>query len=204
MVVRKPDGKLTGSVVLQDTSGMRRPLQAAEVAIGPKISYFARSGADGQLPFPDIYSGRYQLGYVRGIPVDSFVMSVTQGGRDVLRDDVVVGKEAVPLEVVVSDGAGVVTGNVSQVHNALVALVPVGQLKLRKDYYGAYRDVRTDQKGTFEIRGVTPGEYQVYAWEDAPASAFRNEEFMKGVAGKGVPVKVEMGGRVTLELKASQ
>jgi hypothetical protein len=205
MIVRKPEGKLTGSVVLQDAEGKKSPVAGAEVAIGPKISYFARSGAGGELPFPAMYQGRYQLGYVRGIPADSFVMSVKQGGRDVLRDEVVVGKESAAVEVVVSAGAGVVAGKVTDasggvVHNALVALVPMGALRERKDYYGAFRDTRTDQKGMFEIRGVAPGEYQAYAWSDAPASAFRNEEFVKGFAG--TKVIVGSGASVKLELRA--
>jgi hypothetical protein len=162
MVVRKPDGKLTGSVMLQEAGGKKRPLAAAEVAIGPKISYFVRSGASGELSFPEVYAGRYQLGYVRGIPQNSFVLSVRQGERDVLRDEVVVGKDAAALEVVVSEGAGVVMGKVTDgagqvMQNALVALVPEGALRERKDYYGAYQDARTDQKGMFEIRGDHAG-----------------------------------------------
>jgi hypothetical protein len=108
---------------------------------------------------------------------------------------------------VVSEGAGVVEGKVSDdagrpLHNALVALVPESPLKERKDYYGAYRDIRTDQNGHFEIRGVIPGSYQAYAWVDAPASAYRNETFLKEFAGKGTPVKADAGGRAQVDLKA--
>jgi hypothetical protein len=207
MIVRKPEGKLKGIVVLRAVHEPPSPLASIEVAIGPKISYFARSGANGELPFPNLYEGRYQLGYVRGIAQDSFVSSARQGSRDVLRNEVVVGKAAADLAVVVSLGAARVVGKVVDasgqvLHNALVALVPMGQLKERKDYYGAFKDTRTDQKGMFEIRGITPGEYRAYAWIDAPASAFRNEEFMKEFAGKGMKVRVEMGGRVSLELRA--
>ena len=70
------------------------------------------------------------------------------------------------------------------VHNALVALVPESPLKERTDYYGAYKDTRTDQNGEFEIRGITPGSYQAYAWADAPASAYRNAAFMKRLRGR--------------------
>lgn len=198
MVVRKPDAKLTGHVM--------PPAPGVEVAIGPKISYFARGVADGTLIFPDMYSGRYQLGYVRGLPESSFVESVMQGKRDVLRDEIVVGPQSDPLEVVVREGAGVLTGKISDssgkpLHHALVALVPEGALKERKDYYGAYRDTRTDQYGEFEIRGITPGSYQAYAWTDAPGSAYRNEDFLKTFVGKGTPLTVAIGARVNLDLK---
>jgi hypothetical protein len=206
MTVRKPESKLTGRVVMQDAAGTLSPVSNVEVAIGPKISYFARSGADGTLMFPEIYSGRYQLGYVRGIPETSFEERVTQGKRDVSRDDVVVGPDAEPLEVVIREGAGVFTGTVSDssgraLHNALVALVPESPLKERTDYYGAYRDTRTDQYGEFELRSVTPGSYQAYAWVDAPATAFRNADFLKKFSGKGTSVMLSGSAPVHVELK---
>jgi hypothetical protein len=203
--ITKAEGRLTGHVVLQEIGGTTRPFAGAEVAIGPKISYFARSGPDGALLLPEVYPGNYQLGFVRGLLEGTFVLSVRQGGRDVFTQDLVVGKGESNLEIVLTKGAGVAEGKVTDaggrsLHNALVALVPESPLKERKDYYGAYRDARTDQNGHFEIRGMTPGSYRAYAWADAPASAYRNDAFMKGFAGKGTAVKVDVGGRLKVEL----
>jgi Carboxypeptidase regulatory-like domain len=205
--IRKAEGRLTGHVMLQETGGTMRPFVGAEVAIGPKISYFARSGPDGALLLPEVYPGNYQLGFVRGLPDDTFVQSVRQGTRDVFTQDLVIEKGESKLEIVVSAGAGVVEGKVTDdggrpLHNALVALVPESPLKDRRDYYGAYRDTRTDQNGHFEIHGMTPGSYQSYAWIDAPASAYRNEAFLKNFSGMGTTVKVDVGGRVNVVLKA--
>jgi hypothetical protein len=83
-----------------------------------------------------------------------------------------------------------------------VVLVPEPPLSNRTDYYGAYKDVRTDQNGDFEIRGVTPGPYQAYAWNDAPATAYRNAAFMKPFASKGARVNVGLGARVNVEIIA--
>lgn len=205
--IQKPQGRLSGQIVVQDASGATTPWGGAEVAIGPRISYFARSNADGALTFPDIYPGSYQLGFVRGIPADSFLLSVMHGKRDVLREDIVVRLEETKLDVVVSLDAGVLGGKVldtsgKPLHNALVALVPESPLRERKDYYGAYKDTRTDQNGGFEVLGITPGSYQAYAWVDAPASAFRNAGFMKAFAGKGMAVTLARGERARVELQA--
>jgi protocatechuate 3,4-dioxygenase beta subunit len=204
--VRKAQTRVTGHVMLQDASDMTRPLVSAEVAIGPKISYFARSGPEGAILFPGVYPGRYQLGFVRGLPPDTYVLSARQGARDVFKDGMVVEGSEASLEVVVSEGAGVLEGKVTDgsgrpAHNALVALVPESPLKDRTDYYGAYRDTRTDQNGEFEIRGITPGWYQSYAWSDAPASAYRNAAFMKPFAGMGTSVRLEPGGKMTVDMK---
>jgi hypothetical protein len=207
MTIQKPQGKLTGRVVLQEKDGAApTPLAGAEVAIGPDIPYFIRSGPDGTLLLPGIYSGRYKLGAIRGLPDNTFVARVTQGSRDLYREDLLVEKGETVLDVVVSPGAGVVEGKVVDaagmpVHNALVALVPEGALKARVDYYGAYQTVRTDQNGAFDIRGITPGSYQAYAWADAPAGGYRSEAFMKAYDGKGSPVKLDVGGSMNIELR---
>jgi hypothetical protein len=206
MAIRKPQSKVTGRVLLQPDGGDTKPLAGAEVAIGPKISYFARSGADGAVSFNQVYAGRYQLGYVRGLPADTFVLSARQAARDLFKEEMLVEGAEVNLEIVASSGAPVLEGKVadangSAVHNALVVLVPESPLKERRDYYGAYKETRTDQNGEFEIRGITPGEYQAYAWTDAPAGAFRNAQFMRDFEGKGTRVKLERGAKATVELK---
>jgi protocatechuate 3,4-dioxygenase beta subunit len=203
--IQRPAGKLTGRVRIQE-QGSQRPLAGAEVAIGPDISYLGRSRPDGAFSLTDVYEGQYQLGYIRGIPADSFILSATQGSRNAFLDGVVINGGDESLEILASDGAGVLTGRVRDqsgrpLHNALVALVPDSPLKDRKDYYGAFKDARSDQNGDFEIRGITPGSYQAYAWRDAPAGGFRNDGFMRAYAGKGIPVKLEVGSRTAIELE---
>jgi hypothetical protein len=203
MTLQKPLGKLTGRVLLED-QGKTQPLSGVEVSIGPEIPYFARSGPDGSITLPAVYSGDYKLGAIRGLPDGAFVLRVTQGARDVLRQDLRIEKESV-LDVVISPGAGTAEGRVldstkKPVHNASVSLVPEPPLSERTDYYGAYHDTHTDQDGAFILRGLTPGSYRAYAWTDAPVGGFRNAEFMKTLAGKGTPVLVEKGGRVNVSL----
>jgi hypothetical protein len=207
LIVEKPQSQLMGRVVLQQKEGAApTPLAGAEVSIGPDIPYFIRSGPDGTLALPGIYSGRYKLGTVRGLPPETFAARVTQGTRDLFREDLKVEKGETILDVVVSGGAGVLEGKVmnangQQVHNALVALVPESALKNRVDYYGAYQSTRTDQNGAFDIHGITPGEYQAYAWVDAPAGGYRSDDFMKAFVGKGTSVKLEHGGSMNVDLK---
>jgi len=207
ITIPKPESTLTGHVVLQQKEGAPpSPLTGVDVAIGPDISYFIRSGPDGVLTLPSLYAGSYKLGAVRGLPPDTYVSRVTQGPRDVLKQGLNVEKGETTLEVVISPGAGVFEGKVvdgkgKPAQNALVALVPEGALKDRADYYGAYQSTRTDQDGEFDIRGITPGSYQAYAWANASAGGFRSDDFMKPFTGKGAPVKLEQNGRAKVDLK---
>lgn len=207
LTLQKPQSSLTGSVVLEEKPGSAlRPLTGVEVAIGPDIPYFIRSGPDGALTLPALYPGRYKLGSVRGLPPDTFVLRVSQGGRDVLKEDLIVENGETKLDVVIGGGASVLQGSVvdskgQPAHNGLVVLVPEGALRQRVDYYGAYESTRTDQNGWFNLHGITPGSYQVYAWSSAPAAGFRSDEFMKPFNGKGSSVKLELNGTARVELK---
>src|SRR5262249_29429473 len=102
ITLSKPQSMLTGSVMLDG-----KPLGGVEVSIGPDIPYFIKSSPDGMLMLPSLYLGRYKLGSVRNLPSDTFVSRVSQGSRDVLKEDFVVDKNAVTLDVVVSKGAAV-------------------------------------------------------------------------------------------------
>ncbi len=208
VMLRKPESSLSGSVLLQRNDGSAPiPLQGVEVAIGPEIPYFIRSGPMGMLTLPMLYAGRYKLGAVRNLPADTYVKAVLQGSRDVMTQDMDVKKGEVQLDVLVSTGAAVLQGTVRNaggkpIHNAFVALIPEGVLKQRVDYYGAYQSTHTDQNGAFDIHGITPGTYTAYAWTDAPAAAFRNDTFMKAFAGKGTTIDLPVAGVVKLDLSA--
>jgi protocatechuate 3,4-dioxygenase beta subunit len=208
MVLEKGRGSLSGSVLIEDEAGAApRPLPEVEVSIGPDIPYVATTQPDGTFSLPEIYSGRYKLGDVRGLPPGAYILSARQGTRDVLREDLVVSDSPVSLDIVIAARGGTITGTVKSpegipVHNATVALVPESPLRDRSDYYGAYASARTDQAGIFELHGVTPGSYQAYAWLSVPGGAYRNASFMKPYAGKGVAVAVSRGSAVTLDLTA--
>jgi len=60
----------------------------------------------------------------------------------------------------------------------------------------------TNDQGKFELSGTAPAEYKVFAWEDVDQGAQRSEEFRKPFASKGTAVKLDPGGRVTVELQA--
>ncbi len=48
-----------------------------------------------------------------------------------------------------------------------------------------------DQAGSFAVReAVRPGEYTLYAFDGVPEGAWTDAEFLKGVEGKGVRIKV--------------
>ena len=51
----------------------------------------------------------------------------------------------------------------------------------------------TDQHGRFTIRGVAPGSYTLYAWQDLEDGVWHDPDFLKSQEANGTAVKVEEG-----------
>jgi len=161
-----------------------------------------------------------------------YIVSARQGGRDVLREGVVVAEEGAPVEVSLSSLGGVVTGAVvnskgEQVPDAVVALIPDPPLDQRSDRQYTYRTERTDQNGVFELAGIVPGSYHVYAWYESDVhdvlaagadldrvrrhhvafrsivenGAFRSREFITPFLKWASAVRVEKGNTARVSLR---
>jgi Carboxypeptidase regulatory-like domain len=80
-----------------------------------------------------------------------------------------------------------------------VVAVPSAEHRMRPDLYGYGK---TDDKGRFLLRGLTPGEYTVVALEDFEED-LRQPEVAKKYEGKGENVTLEEGEKKSVALKIS-
>jgi len=90
--------------------------------------------------------------------------------------------------------------NVQPVANAAVVAVPEEKYRKLPDHFGVGS---TDQHGRFTIRGVAPGSYTLYAWQDLDEGVYRDLDFLKSQEANGTAVKVEEGSHQQVELKVS-
>jgi hypothetical protein len=86
------------------------------------------------------------------------------------------------------------------VANATVVAVPEEKYRKLPD---RFRNGTTDQHGRFTIRGLAPGSYTFYAWQDLEDSVWRDPDFLKSQEANGTAVKVEEGSHQKVELKLS-
>jgi hypothetical protein len=125
---------------------------------------------------------------VNGQSKDCYVKDVRYGETSGLKDGFAVAKgEASNLEITISSHGARVQGIVMDANGlplpgVSVALVPEAS---RRDQFRLYKTQNTDQYGHFELRGIAPGEYKIFGWEEVEQDAWQDAEFLKPFESKG-------------------
>lgn len=138
------------------------------------------------------------------LPGNYYLKEARVDGNDVLEEglDLSAGPPRGQLELVVSPNGGQVEGvalkDQKPFSGATVALVPEEKRRGRRELY---KTATTDQYGRFTLRGIPPGEYKLFAWEEIEQGAYQDAEFLKPYEKLGHEVKVEEGSRLSAELK---
>lgn len=158
---------------------------------------------DGSFTLTQVSQERYDL-YVRGLPDGYYIKSIRAGDEEV-RDsglDMTSGAAA-SLTVTIGPGAGQIDGSVQNdqqqpAAGALVVLIP-NDAK-RRERRDSYHTTTSDQNGRFTLKGVDPGEYKLYAWDDLESGAYMDPDVMKPFESKGVAMSIHENSRETAQL----
>jgi len=162
----------------------------------------------GNFEWKNVSPGNYIVQVYGGDGQGAFLKSVTVGGRDISTGFTPTGPTT--LELLLGTSGGLIEGVVVEkakdvdndypVANATVVAVPEEKFRKLPDHFGVGS---TDQHGRFMIRGVPPGSYTLYAWQDLAEGVCRDPDFLKSQEANGKAVKVEEGSRQQVELKTS-
>jgi hypothetical protein len=103
-----------------------------------------------------------------------------------------------PVIVQVNANGATIDGNVQTADqkpfsNATVVLVPPAT---HRQNAMMYKSAQSDEKGSFSMKGVPPGEYMIFAWESVPPTAWMNSEFLAKYEGRGRPIVATPGTRL--------
>jgi len=155
---------------------------------------------DGSFTVNHVAASQYQL-IVQGASQDFYVKSASLGDKDVLDSGIDAARGVTgALEVVLSSGGqveGVVLNAEDQpATGAAVVLVP-GQRSL----WRLYKENTTDQYGRFHIKGIAPGDYKLFAWDDVETGEYEDPEFLKGFESLGESVSIREGRHESKQLK---
>jgi protocatechuate 3,4-dioxygenase beta subunit len=108
------------------------------------------------------------------------------------------------LELTISSKGARVRGSVVDEDNlpaigVWVSLLPEAA---HRSTHRLYKSATTDQYGHFELRGIAPGDYKLFSWEEAESGAWEDPEFLKPFEAKGEKISLQDSDQKTLSLTA--
>jgi protocatechuate 3,4-dioxygenase beta subunit len=147
---------------------------------------------------------RYALVF-QNLPDAFYVKSARMGNTDALESSVdLTSGGAGSVEVVLSGAAAAVAGSVKDangaaVAGATVALVPQEAARRRMPMF--YHSAKSDASGTFSFKGLSPGDYKLYAWQQVEDGAWVSSDFLRSFEASAAAVKLAEGDSPTVDLK---
>ncbi len=161
---------------------------------------------NGSFEWKGVPPGNYYVALVgdSGANADWYLKSMNAGGRDSEDSSISVSGGAIALDLVASTNGAIVDGVVvdqkgQPVANAVIVAVPEARLRARVD---RYRKTVSDQSGHFTLRGISPGNYTLLAWESVDGDAYYNPDFLKTYEAQGSALRLTEGERKSLQLQA--
>jgi hypothetical protein len=205
----QPPFEVHGHVVIEANGSLKG--SALNLQLEPRTpgSQFASGAAqvkDDDLSFKwqnaglDSYDLRaYQL-------PDGFYLKAIRIGREDVTEtgiDLTQGLAPEDLTVVLNPNGGVIEGSVQNAKDepaigVTVTLIPDAR---QGSPMWLYKTANTDQNGRFVMKGVRPGEYKIYAWEELEGDAYQDPDFVKPHESAGETVNIKEGARETVQLK---
>jgi hypothetical protein len=133
---------------------------------------------------------------------DFIMKEVVLNGKDVGDSGFSLTGGLTSLEIVASAEGSSIEGNVvdedgKPVADILVVCVPDASRRKRREIY---QQVTTDSRGHFAMRGLNPGEYQVFTLDD-PTDDITDPDFVAAHEALGQTVKLDAGERKGVMLK---
>lgn len=159
------------------------------------------SDAEGVFALRGVPPGDYAV--VVALKDDAYLESLRLGTRDVLETTIhVEGAVQGELDVVIRTTGGSIEGTAmtarrEAARNATIVAVPQGPKRGRSDLF---KVTSADASGHFRLRGLAPGSYQVFAWEETESGAWRDQDFIQSFAGFAKLVNVDDGTRATVDV----
>jgi hypothetical protein len=206
LVAVQPGVELTGRVLVDqsasglETGRLRIRLQPANDM--PFNAPNTRIEDDGTFLLSNVSQASYETS-LTGLPPDYYVAEVRFGAADVLSSGLLVTADPPgPLEFLISGAGGRVDGAVQigteeSFTGAQVVLVPAAD-RGRSDLY---KTASADQYGRFSIVGIAPGNYKVFAWEDAPSGAYLDPDFVRLYEDWGQTVEIQQRGQAQVQVR---
>lgn len=162
----------------------------------------ARVNVDNSFTLKDLSDGTYTA-EADGESKDCYLKNEQYAGSSVLDEGfTVVGAAPGFLEITLSSHGARVQGAVTDQDGLAAAGVWVVLVPRAHQQRRLYKSQTTDQYGHYDLRGIAPGDYQLFSWDQVEEGAWEDPEFMKPFLEKkqGEKVSVQEGDAKSVHL----
>ncbi|HYL77225.1 MAG TPA: carboxypeptidase regulatory-like domain-containing protein [Bryobacteraceae bacterium] len=203
-----PPGELKGKLVVEengDLAGTRLNVLLQPKQNGAMMGN-SRAQVQDDLNFQmnNVGPDPYDI-VVTNLPEGFYLKSVRLGQQDVTETgvDFSQGVSAGELVVTINPHGGQIDGTAQNdkgeaAASATVTLIPD---EAHRELNWLYKTANTDQNGHFTMKGLRPGKYTIYAWEDIEQGAYQDADFVKPHESSGEKVTIEQSAHSTVQLK---
>jgi hypothetical protein len=159
-----------------------------------------------QFALKEVPQGSFRIN-VNGISKDCYIKEV-QFGENVLPDHALHAKRGASggLRITISSKGARLQGIVANDESLPIAgvwVVAVPEESKRSLRY-LYKAVTTDQYGRYDLRGLVPGKYMIFAWDGVASGEWEDPEFLKTNVAKAVTVEVSDNDTKSTDLQLIQ
>jgi protocatechuate 3,4-dioxygenase beta subunit len=160
----------------------------------------AQVQTDGSFKFTGVPPLQFRVD--AGVPPGGYLKSATLNGQDALQHAVDMSSGGT-LQLVVSMTAAEVDGTVTGADGqpATDAMITITPDPLQPDRRDLYHQARTRSDGGFTIKGLAPGKYRVFAWEEIEQGAFLDPDYMHPFESLGTQISVDDSDKKTVNLQ---
>jgi hypothetical protein len=200
----EPGVTITGHLRWEDkaaapTVPLQISLEQNEEVIGMHPT--AEVQPDGSFELKDVSADTYWVN-VTGPAPDAYLKSALYGSSDALGNFRANSRSGATLELIGGAHGAHIQGVVMNsdpvpVSGVWVVLLPEDSNRNRKRLI---QSVRSGANGKFEFRGVAPGSYSLFSWDNVEEHEWDDPEFLKPFQSKAISVRVTEGETKTADL----
>ena len=157
---------------------------------------------DGTFKVDNVSAGEFRVS-VTALPPGYYVKEVRLDQTDVLDQPMhFSGTVTGPLDVVIGANGGQIDGTVVNDKQKPMAAIQVVLIPSRgTNRIDLYKTAGTDDKGHFTMRGITPGDYKIYAWEAIEQFAWFDSDLMRQFEQRGKFIHIAEGSKEPVDLQ---
>ncbi len=202
-----PPGEIKGRLVVEENgdlgSGTIHIYLQAKVNQPMMGGSGSAVGDDLNFKLTNVSQDAYDI-YVSGLPEGFYLKSARIGDQDITETgaDFTQGVPAGEMTVTINPKGAQIEGTVQNAkgENAASATVTLIPDEKHRSIAWLYKTASTDQNGHFTMKGVRPGEYKIYAWEEVEYGAYQDPDFVKPHESAGVDISAKPSGHDTIQL----